>query len=233
MKEAIKNVAIIMDGNGRWAKDRGYQRVWGHVRGSQIVSSIIRKADDLELDSLTLYAFSQENFLRPTLEVRTLFKLLKKYLIKERQSLIDNNVFFRIIGSIKELPVETQKLIHDIEEDTRFNTGLRLNFAFGYSGQEEMIDCVNSLITSKIAVTKESINNWLQENSEQEIDLLIRTGGDQRVSNFLLWQISYAEMYFSPLYWPDFGPEKFEEILNEVSSRDRRFGQIHENTKQV
>ncbi|EQC44745.1 polyprenyl diphosphate synthase [Bacteriovorax sp. Seq25_V] len=226
--DKIKNVAIVMDGNGRWAKQRAHERVWGHIRGSSIVSNIVEAADDVGLRSLTLYAFSTENWSRPEFEVKTLFKLLKKFLLKERERIITNRIQFKVIGDISKLPPATIKLVKDLEELTESFEGLKLSFAFGYGGRDEIVRAVNKLISEGKEVSEESISKSLYHPEVGDIDLLIRTGGDQRVSNFLLWQIAYAELFFTQTKWPEFSEEEFINILKTVECRERRFGAIEE-----
>lgn len=225
---SIKHVAIIMDGNGRWAQKRLRPRVWGHIRGSSIISSIVEAADDEGLSALTLYAFSTENWSRPIAEVSTLFNLLKKFLLKERTRLIKNNVSFKVIGDIANLPVETQKLISETEEITKENKGLKLTFAFSYGGRSEIVKSVNEFIKNNPSkeLTEKDLTSHLYNPETGDVDLLIRTGGDQRISNFLLWQMAYAELYFTPTRWPDFSAKEFKQILNNVTQRERRFGNI-------
>jgi undecaprenyl diphosphate synthase len=224
----INHVAIIMDGNGRWAQKRFHPRIWGHVRGSSIVSSIVEKADDLGLKALTLYAFSTENFSRPLPEVKTLFLLLKKFLLKEKPRLIKNQVVFKVIGDISSLPQETQDLILDLQNETKNFNGLKLSFAFGYGSRNEIIYAVNNWIRNnpEKLITEKDLSARLYNPEAQDVDLIIRTGGDQRISNFLLWQSAYAELYFTETAWPDFTPNEFAHIIENVKNRQRRFGTI-------
>jgi len=219
----LSHVAIIMDGNGRWAKKRSHLRVWGHIRGSKIVPDIVQVASDIGIDELTLYAFSTENWSRPIDEVRTLFKLLKKFLLRERKRLIDNKVLFRVVGDISVLPPETINLIKELESTTKLNQGLKLNFAFNYGGRKEIVDTVGKILAKNEKVTEESIRDNLDLT---EVDLLIRTGGEQRISNFLLWQMAYSELYFTNTMWPDFTKAEFNAIIEEYKTRERRFGNV-------
>lgn len=225
---SIKHVAIIMDGNGRWAQKRLRPRVWGHVRGSSIISEIVEAADSEGLSALTLYAFSTENWSRPIAEVTTLFNLLKKFLLKERERLVKNKVRFKVIGEITNLPIDTQKLILETEEMTKNFTGLKLTFAFSYGGRSEILRSVNDFIKNNPTkeMTEKDLTSHLYNPDAGDVDLLIRTGGDQRISNFLLWQMAYAELYFTPTKWPDFSTSEFKQILNNVTQRERRFGNI-------
>ncbi len=224
----IKHVAIIMDGNGRWAQGRCRPRVWGHVRGSSVVSEIVEEADDLGLEALTLYAFSTENWSRPQLEVTTLFGLLKKFLLKERQRILKNKICFKVIGDISSLPLATKNLIEKLELETKDFKGLKLSFAFGYGGRSEIVDAVNQIISKGDVehITEDDLRMNLYRTDVNDVDLLIRTGGDQRVSNFLLWQIAYAELFFTRTKWPEFTKEEFRGIIYQVAGRERRFGNI-------
>lgn len=226
LENQFKHVAIIMDGNGRWAEARAHTRVWGHIRGSRIVSEIVEEADDLNVESLTLYAFSTENWSRPLLEVKTLFSLLKKFIKKEKKRIIANDIRFKVMGDISALPDETKSLIYDLEGLTKNANGLKLNFAFGYGGRDEIIKSVNCFIKKNPGkeLTKEDLSENLLIPEIKDVDLLIRTGGDMRVSNFLLWQIAYAELYFTETKWPEFKRSEFRDILFKVNERERRFG---------
>ncbi len=229
---AIKHVAIIMDGNGRWAKQRLRPRIWGHVRGSSVVSDIVQAADDNGIKSLTLYAFSTENWSRPKDEVFSLFKLLKKFLQKEKNRIIANNINFKVIGEIQNLPQETISMIKEVEELTSHATGLNLTFAFGYGGRAEIIQAFNafSLKYPGQTLKENDLNQYFYRPEIGDVDLMIRTGGEKRISNFLLWQMAYAELYFTDTKWPDFTPKEFKNILQEVSKRERRFGNINQDS---
>ena len=224
--EKIKHVAIIMDGNGRWAQERAHRRLWGHVRGSRVVSSIVEQASDMGLKALTLYAFSTENWSRPLPEVQALFLLLKKFLKQEEKRIIANNIRFKVIGDSSRLPVETRKMISDLEERTVNATGLKLSFAFSYGGRDELVKAINTYIEKNPgkAIDEEALSKNLMTADCGDVDLLIRTGGDQRISNFLLWQNAYAELYFTEKKWPEFSPSDFKEIVENVALRERRFG---------
>jgi undecaprenyl diphosphate synthase len=225
-KHPIKHVAIIMDGNGRWAKMRSHPRVWGHVRGSGVVADIVEEASDSGVSALTMYAFSTENWSRPQTEVRVLFNLLHKFLKRERDRILKNNIRFKIMGDITNLPAQTKNLISQLEAESTFNTGLKLTFAFGYGGRAEITSALNRFIKDNPGkeITEEELAKNLMIPDLGDVDLLIRTGGDHRVSNFLLWQIAYAEFYFTETKWPDFSVLEFREILENVSKRERRFG---------
>lgn len=224
----IKHVAVIMDGNGRWASKRLRPRIWGHVRGSGVVSDIVKAADDIGLTALTLYAFSTENWSRPLEEVSSLFKLLKKFLVKEKARILANNIKFKVIGEIETLPAETVALIKEVESLTEKATGLNLTFAFNYGGRAEILRAVNSYYSNNPsrAMTESDLNQMMYRPETGDVDLMIRTGGEQRISNFLIWQMAYAELYFTPTKWPDFTPSEFKKIIEHVSCRERRFGNV-------
>jgi len=226
MEQAIKHVAIIMDGNGRWATQRYRPRVWGHVRGSGVVSDIVQAADDMGVRALTMYAFSTENWSRPHEEVGVLFRLLHKFLLKERRRILSNAISFRVIGDTRRLPAETRAVIADLEARTMEAPGLKLTFCFGYGGRSEIVAAANRFHEANpgMEMTEGDLAAQLFRPDPGEVDLLIRTGGEQRVSNFLLWQIAYAELYFTPTKWPDFTAGEFGKILNAVARRERRFG---------
>jgi undecaprenyl diphosphate synthase len=225
---AIKHVAIIMDGNGRWAKKRFRPRIWGHVRGSAVVSDIVQAADDLGMKAITMYAFSTENWSRPLEEVSSLFRLLKKFLIKEKKRILANNIKFKVIGDIQNLPPETVALINEMESLTANATGLKLTFAFNYGGRAEIMRAVNAfqIAHPDKLMTEADLTELMYRPETGDVDLMIRTGGEQRISNFLIWQMAYAEMYFTPTKWPDFNPSEFKKIIDHVSVRERRFGNV-------
>jgi len=222
----LKHVAIIMDGNGRWAKMRSHPRVWGHVRGSSTVADIVEAADGLGVKALTLYAFSSENWSRPQMEIKVLFNLLHKFLQREKARILKNKICFRVIGDISHLPQNTKNLIQELQELSQSMSGLKLTFAFGYGGRAEIVEAMNKFIKKYPGreVTENEMSQFMALPDLGDVDLLIRTGGDQRVSNFLLWQIAYAELFFTETKWPDFTAEEFKTILEKVAERERRFG---------
>lgn len=226
MNTQINHVAIIMDGNGRWATKRFRPRVWGHIRGSAVVSDIVQAADDFGIKALTLYAFSTENWRRPNEEVSVLFRLLHKFLEKERARLISNRVSFKVIGDTARLSPSTKKLITDLEQETAHLEGLKLTFCFSYGSRMELTTAVNRYIEENPGkpIQDVDIDRYLMRPETGDVDLLIRTGGEQRVSNFLLWQLAYAELCFTPTKWPDFTASEFQRILESVGLRERRFG---------
>ena len=228
MESDIKHVAIIMDGNGRWAEERSHVRVWGHIRGSSVVSDIVEEADEMNLTALTLYAFSTENWSRPLEEINTLLDLLRKFLERNRIKIIENKIRFKVIGDRAGLPLETKQLIEMIEEETRDNQGLKLTFAFDYGGRTEILNTIKAVAAKKPVadMTVDDITSNLYATDLGDVDLLVRTGGEQRISNFLLWQIAYSEICFTETKWPDFSREEFRNIVQEVVQRERRFGFI-------
>ncbi len=225
------HIAIIMDGNGRWAIERGLPRVQGHQAGITSIRETVRAAGEMGIKYLTLYAFSTENWARPKEEVNFLMNLLSSYLDKELAELTKNNVQFRIIGRLSDLPQEIQKKIIRNIKETEKNTGLVLTLALSYSSRLEIVDAIKK-ITASISrgelkpddVTPEVVSNYLYTAEIPDPDLLIRTSGELRVSNFLLWQISYAEIYVTEKLWPDFRKEDLIEAIEVYRKRERRFG---------
>ncbi|HHT9154678.1 MAG TPA: isoprenyl transferase [Candidatus Tripitaka sp. YC43] len=228
-----RHVAIIMDGNGRWASKRGLARVRGHIEGVKSVREITEECASRHIEQLTLYAFSSENWSRPRFEVAILMRLLRRYLIRELKTIMDNNIRFAVIGRIEGLPEDVQKEIATEIELSKNNTGMVLCLALNYGGRTEIVDAARRL-AQKVQEGKlrpEDINEaTLTENmytaGMRDPDLLIRTGGDMRVSNFLLWEISYTELWITPVYWPDFRKEQLEEALRDYAGRERRYGGI-------
>ncbi len=230
-----QHVAIIMDGNGRWAKQRGRLRIFGHENGVSAVRNTVEAAAELGIQHLTLYAFSTENWNRPKKEVDALMSLLVKSLNKETATLNKNNIRLNAIGNLKSLQPKTyQELIKAIEK-TKNNTRTTLHLALSYSSRSEITAMVQT-IADKVAsgtmtaddVTEATISDHLTTKNIPDPDLLIRTSGEQRISNFLLWQIAYAELYFSPKLWPDFSKEDLFEAIVDYQSRERRFGKTSE-----
>jgi len=226
-KNIPKHVAIIMDGNGRWAVNKGLNRIEGHKKGVNTVKNIIEYADKVGLKYLTLFTFSEENWNRPKKEVLALMKLLVASLNKELKSLIKNNIKFKAIGNLNKLDILTRKKIKDTEKLTFSNSGLNLNLAISYGGRQEIVDACNKIIRNKInSITVSDFSKFLYTQSIPDPDLLIRTAGESRVSNFLLWQIAYTEIYFSKIYWPEFNEIEFDKAMKDYSSRERKFGRI-------
>ncbi len=225
----IKHVAIIMDGNGRWAELRGLSRIEGHREGVKRVEEIINASIELKLKALTLYAFSMENWQRPKSEVDALMNLLDFYLRKEMEKLVRNNIVFRAIGDLERLPENIQRVLKDFESLTRKNTGLLLTGAFSYGGKEEIIEAVKRILKEGLTpeeIDKDTFENYLYTAGLPNPDLIIRTSGEMRLSNFLLWQSAYSELYFTETLWPDFGKDEFISAVMEYQRRERRFGAL-------
>jgi len=222
---SLKHLAIIMDGNGRWANERGLKRTKGHEKGAEIIREITTYcATHTSIETVTFYAFSTENWKRPKIEVEFLMKLLDRYLKNEVATYQKHGVRFKAIGNIHEFSKPLQKRILQTEELTKTNTKLIQVLALNYGGRAEITSAVNTLITQgKKSVTEEDISLALQ-TPYSDIDLLIRTSGEERISNFLLWQLSYSEFYFSPTLWPDFTAGELNEIVKDFEQRTRRFG---------
>ena len=219
------HLAIIMDGNGRWAQKRGLKRIEGHKKGAEVVRDITTYcAKNKEIEILTLYAFSTENWKRPKMEIEFLMKLLDEYLKKELETYIKNGVKFETIGDISKFSDKLQKRIEYTKEQTKNNKNLTQVLALNYGARDEITRAVKKLIAKNEEITPENIQKNL--DITRDVDLLIRTSGEIRISNFLLWQIAYAEMYFTNTLWPDFTSKELEKILNEFKKRERRFGGI-------
>ncbi len=234
-KNIPRHVAIIMDGNGRWAQERGRPRVWGHKNGVESVRNVVEAAAELGVEVLTLYAFSEENWERPKQEVSAILGLLDWYVEAERQNLKENNVRFNTIGYIEKLPVKSQKLLADTKEYLASCTGLLLNVALSYGARKEMVVACQSIAKKVVAgelaidqITPSIFEEQLSTSKLPDPDLLIRTSGEHRLSNFLLWQMAYTELYFTPTYWPDFRKSHFYEAIDNFKTRKRRFGKIEE-----
>jgi len=218
-----KHIAIIMDGNGRWAEMKGQKRVKGHEAGAKVVKAITTYcSNNEEIERLTLYAFSTENWKRPRLEVEFLMKLLDKYLRDELPSYLENNVKFEPIGDTRAFSKSLQKTIKMVQEKTAHCDGLVQSLALNYGAQDEILRAVNSLKKSSKEITNEMLSNAL--DCKEDVDILIRTGGDTRLSNFLLWQAAYAELFFIDKLWPDFTSKDLEKILKHFTQIERRFG---------
>jgi len=217
------HIAIIMDGNGRWAELQGKKRVKGHEAGSEVVRNITKHcADHEDIERLTLYAFSTENWKRPRLEVEFLMKLLDKYLSVELDTYLKNNVRFEPIGDLRAFSSKLQKTIQNLKEKTAHCDGLVQSLALNYGAQDEILRAVNTLKDSEDDITSEMMRNTL--DCKHDVDLLIRTGGDHRLSNFLLWQAAYAELFFCDTLWPDFTPKELDKIIKKFTKVERRFG---------
>jgi len=230
-----KHIAIIMDGNGRWAKQKGKLRVFGHENGAKAVKQVAKGCAELGVKNLTLYAFSTENWKRPKLEVQTLMKLLIASLKKEIKTLQENNIRLNAIGNLKDLPTKVYDELMDVMETTKSNDRLMLTLALSYGSKDEIINAIKQIsikvknnIISPEKIDESVINEHLYTRNLPNVDLLIRTGGEQRVSNFLLWQIAYAELYFTNIFWPDFTKDHLYETIIDYQKRERRFGKTSE-----
>ena len=230
-----KHVAIIMDGNGRWAKSFGENRVFGHRSGVSTVQNIVEIAVQKEIEYLTLYAFSTENWGRPKKEINTLMDLLISSLRNELAKMVKNNIRLNTIGDISTLPAKVEQEIKDTIEKTKDNDGLTLTLALNYGSKQEITMAVQAIATkvknniiSPENVDETIINEHLYTRNLPAVDLLIRTSGEQRISNFLLWQIAYAELYFSEVLWPDFTNVHFQQAIESYQKRERRFGKTSE-----
>lgn len=240
MTELIKelmpqHVAIIMDGNGRWAKQHGVPRVAGHRAGMEAMKKIVDHSDKLGIKHLTVYAFSTENWKRSMEEVSGIFKLLVTFVNRDLRELIENNVRVKVLGDFSTIPEESRKALEKTLEDTKDNTGLQFNIALNYGSRDEIRRSVEAIADRVKAgelepsdITEDIISEYLWTGSEYadspDPELIIRTSGEERLSNFLLWQAAYSEFVFSDALWPDFTPEEYERCIAEYQSRDRRFG---------
>jgi undecaprenyl diphosphate synthase len=225
------HIAIVMDGNGRWANERDLRRVKGHEQGAESVREITEHAASSGLSELTLFTFSMDNWKRPDDEISFLMDLLNIHLQKERETIMDNDIVFRVIGRIKQLPSDTQELIHDLEQESSENGGMILRLALNYAGKQEILDAVRE-ISEEIAeetldpddINREVLDQAMYDPDMKDPDLLVRTGGEKRISNFLLWQLSYTEIYFTDTYWPEFRSDEFDRAVRAFNRRERRYG---------
>ncbi len=231
-----KHVAIIMDGNGRWAQKRLLNRLSGHEKGAEAVRSVVRCARKHHIPTLTLFAFSTENWQRPKHEVSGLMVLLRRFLDQEREEMMENGIRLNTIGQFDRLPESVRGALSSVMSDTAKNSDMVLNLALSYGSRAEIVHMVRQLADAArkgeidpAAVTSEMVSQHLYTRGMPDVDLLIRTSGEMRISNFLLWQIAYAELFFTPTLWPDFGEAEFLRILEEFQSRDRRFGKLKTN----
>lgn len=233
-----KHIAIIMDGNGRWAKQQGFMRAIGHENGAKSVRMTVETCARLGVENVTLFAFSTENWNRPKLEVDTLMKLLVKSLKKEVNTLLDNNIKLNTIGDIDKLPASTQKKLLEVIELTKNNNRLTMTVALSYGSRAEIVSAVKNIcekvknnIISIDSIDESIINEHLYTQNLPDVDLLIRTSGEHRISNFLLWQIAYSELYFTDVLWPDFKEEDLYQAIISYQNRERRFGKTSEQIK--
>lgn len=225
------HIAIIMDGNGRWAKQKGFQRERGHIAGAETLDKIVRFSARIGLTHLTLYAFSTENWGRPRSEVEALMELLLQTIAEELPRMLDNNIRLNAIGDLERLPKRSRDALYDAMEKTSENTGLTLTLALSYSSRWEITKAMKSIARDvakgilKIEdIDEDTVSGHLETKDMPDPDLLIRTGGEQRISNYLLWQAAYTELYFTPTYWPDFDEEDLMKAIDSYANRERRFG---------
>lgn len=235
LKKLPKHIAIIMDGNGRWARQKGFLRAAGHEEGTTAVRDVVEASAEIGIGHLTLYAFSTENWNRPKLEVDTLMRLLVSSLKKEIKTLQKNNIRLNAIGNLKTLPKKVYRELQEVIEKTETNNRMVLNLALSYGSREELTSAIREISLkvknneiSADAIDESVINQHLYTRNFPEVDLLIRTSGEQRISNFLLWQIAYAELYFTKILWPDFRKENLFEAIYNYQNRERRFGKTSE-----
>lgn len=233
MAARLEHVAIIMDGNGRWAQAKNKPRTYGHIKGARVAKKIITHAANSGLKNLTLYAFSTENWLRPQTEVSFLMILLKRYLLKETANLVKKNIRFTVIGEIEKLPKDVQLAITNTRNLTTKNTGLNVVFAMSYGSRQEILLAVQSIAEKyknneldKNQITESLLNSHLMTYATPDPDLIIRTSGERRLSNFMMWQAAYSELYFSPTLWPDFTEKHFDHCCQDYFQRDRRYGRV-------
>lgn len=233
-----KHVAIIMDGNGRWAQQQGCQRTFGHANGVESVRSVIEGAAELGIRYLTLYAFSTENWNRPKEEVDMLMTLLVQSIQKEIEGLKKNNIRLQMTGRMEDLPENCQRELLEAIKETSSNRGLTVILALSYSGRAEIVDMVKSMASEALAgkfdpkdITPEMVQSHLYHGTIPDPDILIRTGGDSRISNFLLWELAYTELFFVPTMWPDFRKEDLREIILDFQTRERRYGKTGEQVR--
>jgi undecaprenyl diphosphate synthase len=230
-----KHIAVIMDGNGRWAKKQGFFRSFGHENGTEAVREIVEACAELPVPYLTLYAFSTENWNRPKTEVKTLMKLLVSSLKKEINTLIDNNIKLNAIGDLESLPKKAYRQLLEVMEQTKNHSHMTLTLALSYGAREEITKTIKEIshkvknnLISPSDIDESVINNHLYTRNLPDVDLLIRTSGEQRISNFLLWQIAYAELYFTDTLWPDYRKDHLFEAILDYQNRERRFGKTSE-----
>jgi undecaprenyl diphosphate synthase len=230
-KKMPRHIAIIMDGNGRWAQRQRLSRMEGHRRGLEAAQAVVEACEELGIRILTLYAFSKENWQRPKKEVNALMRLLQKRLMQEREELLKRNLRLNIIGDLEDLPTSMRDLLVETEEMTRNRDGLIVNLALSYGGRSEIVAAVKTIIadieagrTTKGDITLDTFSQYLYTRDLPDPDLLIRTSGELRISNFLLWQIAYTELYFTETLWPDFGKKELIRACRAYQDRERRFG---------
>jgi undecaprenyl diphosphate synthase len=225
-KSIPKHIAIIMDGNGRWAKEKNLNRTAGHEQGAVIVKNITEHCAKIGIKYLSLYAFSTENWNRPKLEVEFLMKLLQRYLKNQRQTYIKHNIKFKAIGDISKFSTSLQNTIKEIENITSSHTTMTQILALNYGSKDEIVRAVKQISLQNLEINEQNITNNLDTKDIPSVDMLIRTSGEIRISNFMLWQSAYAEMFFTDTYWPDFTSFELDDLIDDFTSRNRRFGAL-------
>ncbi|RWU07123.1 MULTISPECIES: polyprenyl diphosphate synthase [unclassified Pseudodesulfovibrio] len=225
------HIAIIMDGNGRWATQRGLQRADGHRAGTEAARAIVARCRELGVRHLTLYTFSKENWARPKDEIKTLFELLTSFLKREEKSLREQGIRFNVLGELEAMPMGVRQILKHVMRQTKDCKDMTLNLALNYSGRDEILRAAKAMITKGIpaeAVTEEAFAAELWTAGQPDPDLIIRTSGELRLSNYLLFQCAYAEFYFTDVYWPDFSPDELDKAVADLNERQRRFGKTGE-----
>lgn len=226
-----QHIAIIMDGNGRWARQRGLPRIAGHRAGTENIRALVSECDRIGVRYLTLYAFSTENWNRPSLEVQGLLQILAEYIDRETRNLHEQNVHLRHLGRLNGLNERLQRKVQQAVELTRNNTGLTLAIAFNYGGRADIVDAVRQIVGAGVSpeqVDEQLIGEHLYTRGLPDPDIVVRTSGERRLSNFLIWQAAYSEYWFAPIFWPDFRPEHLHQAITEYGRRERRFGGLTE-----
>lgn len=222
-----EHVAIIMDGNGRWAKSRGLPRIVGHYKGAEVAEDIVEYAVELGIKHMTLFTFSTENWNRPREEVNALFELLRQYLISKKRKLYELGIRVRFIGRKDRINKHLLSLMKEIEEESKENKNLVLNLAIDYGGRDDIVRAINKIIKEQPnKIDEKTFSQYLDLSCSPDPDLLIRTAGEKRISNFLLWNLAYTELYFTDTLWPDFSREDFLKALEDFSRRKRKFGRV-------
>ena len=234
-KKLPKHVAVIMDGNGRWAKKRAMNRIRGHEEGAESVRTIVRTSREIGISWLTLYAFSEENWKRPEYEIKALMKMLKRFLKNELAEMMENGIRFKTIGRIKKLPDDVQEAVHKTILETSANRDMVLTLALSYGGRQEICDAIKKIASNirsgdvrEEDISEKFISDSLYTSGMPDPDLLIRTSGEYRVSNFMLWQLAYTEIYITHTLWPDFRKEEYLLAIEDFQKRERRFGATSE-----
>lgn len=230
-----RHVAIIMDGNGRWAKARRHSRIYGHIRGAKVAKQIIEESARLKIGHLTLFAFSTENWFRPMQEVTFLMQLLRRQLLRETETLMRNNIQFKVIGDVERMPPAVQQVVRETMSLTSHNTGMVLTFALSYGGRQEITEMAKEIArrTAQGELNAEDVDeatvaSLMPSSFLPDPDLIIRTSGEQRISNFFLWQAAYSEIEFESMPWPEFSIAEYNRVLATYGSRERRFGRTSE-----